>query len=265
ASREAFVRRTDESVRISMREIQELTIQNFAEMQRVDDTIKTARSAFVARLKDRLISAGGRGVGLHFFALPTSPIDLGRVAGRPKLVDMTGNFVGKDERGSQYDLGWSLGPQDGIWIPGLRGISATRGSLSSNYCEFSLTTQAACELAFSSTQSGFLAGWLTGALGKMFLWINSIRTEASAPGVDFALAPQIVVCGEDAQLAPYGAHSFSSFDDHKISIGTAEFPIMRVGDKEEFPAHLARFDEDVWNLVGKDFQKQPIRFDFVRR
>jgi len=35
---------------------------------------------------------------------------------------------------------------------------------------------------------------------------------------------------------------------------------MSVGENEEFPTHLMQFDEDLWNLVGKDFQRSPIRF-----
>jgi len=45
----------------------------------------------------------------------------------------------------------------------------------------------------------------------MLLWINSIRVEAGASGVEFALAPQIAALGVEAQLGLYGARDFGSF------------------------------------------------------
>ncbi|NOJ48346.1 AlbA family DNA-binding domain-containing protein [Bradyrhizobium archetypum] len=264
ASRDAFIRRMDESVRISMREIQELTIQNLSETRRIEDTIGNMRAAFGARLHDWLRVNGGRGAGFQLIALPTSPIDLGRVAGRPSLVDMSGEFVGIGENDTQYQLLWPFGAYEGAWTPGLRRISTSRGTHSSDaLCEYSLTTQAVCELALFTKLSGFFAGWLTGALSKMLLWINRIRIEAGASGVEFAMAPQVAVIGQEAQLGLYGARNFGSYSDEKIPIGFAEFPIMSIGDKEEFPTHLMQFDEDLWNLVGKDFQRSPIRFQLM--
>jgi hypothetical protein len=247
-----------------MREIQELTIQNLSETRRIEDTIGNMRAAFVTRLHDWLRSTSGRGAGFQLIALPTSPIDLGRVAGRPRLVDMSGEFVGVGDKDTQYQLVWPFGVYESAWTPGLRRISASRGTHSSDaLCEYSLTTQAVCQLALFTTLPGFFAGWLTGALSKMLLWINSIRVEAGASGVEFALAPQIAALGVEAQLGLYGARDFGSFSDERIPIGFAEFPIMSVGENEEFPTHLMQFDEDLWNLVGKDFQRSPIRFQFV--
>ena len=155
------------------------------------------------------------------------------------------------------------------WKPGLRRITASCGADDSDTrCEYSLTTQAVGELAFfmsfAGGMSGFFAGWLTGALGKMLLWIDSLRTEANVPGIEFALAPQIVVEGAEAQLALYGAHNFSIYADDKIPIGVAEFPIMSIAGQDEFPTHLKRFDEDMWNLVGKDFYESPMRFELLK-
>jgi hypothetical protein len=128
-------------------------------------------------------------------------------------------------------------------------------------------SQAVGELAFfvgfAGERSGLFAPWLTGALSKMLLWIDSIRTEANASGIEFALAPQIIVRGAATQLGIYGAHNFSPHPDHVIPIGVAEFPVLSVAGQDEFPMHLKRFDEDIWNLVGKDFHKSSIEFELV--
>jgi hypothetical protein len=269
ANREAYIRRMDESVKIGMRQIQELTIQSLAEARRIEDAIESMRSEFRQRLNDRLRvnwPEKPQGAGLQFIAVPTSPIDLGRVTGRNGLVGMDGQFVGFNDKGAEYPMYWPFAPAG--WTPGLRRITASRGEDNSDTrCEYSLTTQAVGELAFfvsfAGEMSGLFADWLTGALGKMLLWIDSIRTEANALGVEFALAPQIVVEGAEAQLALYGARSFRVYADDKIPIGVAEFPIMSIAGQDEFPMHLVRFDEDLWNLVGKDFHKNPMKFELA--
>jgi len=84
-------------------------------------------------------------------------------------------------------------------------------------------SQAVGELAFfvgfAGERSGLFAPWLTGALSKTLLWIDNIRTEANASGIEFALAPQIIVRGAAAQLGIYGAHNFSPHVDAHLWSG----------------------------------------------
>jgi Putative DNA-binding domain len=124
-SKEVFVRRADETARLSMREVQELTMQAVSDVTRVDTTIKDRRVQFRGELNDWLLKSrkGGealRGAGLHLLAIPTTPLDLGRVVGRPRLTDLvvtTMAHFGANE----FECTWTP-PLLRAWKPSLRSI-----------------------------------------------------------------------------------------------------------------------------------------------
>jgi hypothetical protein len=115
----------------------------------------------------------------------------------------------------------------------------------------------------TDTRVGVFAGWLVGALGYMFDWIEAIR-RGGAAGTEFALAPLIAVVEAEAILAAYGDHDFDMASGTRLPIGFHKFPILSVGAPDEFAGQIARFDEDVWNLAGVDVRRNAPNFEFVR-
>jgi hypothetical protein len=263
-NREVYVRRMDESVRISMREIQELTIQSLNEGRRIDDLIANRREEFRQRLSSWLRGVqSASGAGLHFIAAPTSTMDLGRVAGRPGLIAFPGGFKLRTPIGS-YNLAWPFYPNTS-WTPKLRSIASEYSSNTPVRCEYAITTGAVCELGFfvncEQDARGLFAGWLSAALGVMLIWIDQIRTHAQIPSAEFVLAPQIV-CYSPVRLADFNEEGFQS-SAPRLPSGVSEFPLMSIGSKDEFPSHLQRFNEDVWNLAGRDVQARQQEFIFI--
>lgn len=263
-SKEVFVRRSDESARISMREIQELTLQATSEAQRVGATINDRRSKFRDQLNHWLYKRSARGCGIHLVTMPTTPLDLGRVVGRPALTSFSFGVVADFGGGNTIPCTWPSRPAS-VWRPGLRSISATV-ERPNRQGEYSLQTDGLAEVSFNmqvtDEQPGLFAGWLLGALGHMLAWIERIRIESGA-SVEFALAVQLPVVGRPIDLIRYGATSFSSFDSGgEMPAGENEFPIISVGSRDEFEILLQRFDEDVWNLAGQDIQKTSANFKF---
>jgi hypothetical protein len=88
----------------------------------------------------------------------------------------------------------------------------------------------------------------------MLNWIDRIRTEAGA-NVEFALAPQLTIFGKPISLCRYGSSSFADGHATTLPSGFHEFPDLSIGPRDEFPQHLLRFDEDIWNLGGYDTQR----------
>lgn len=87
-----------------------------------------------------------------------------------------------------------------------------------------------------------------------------IRSEARGSS-EYALAVTLpIVAGKHVALLPYGAGSFALGDGTVLPPGEHMFPVMSVGAKDEFPRHLERFDEDLWNLAGYDIQLTPATF-----
>jgi hypothetical protein len=263
-SKEVFVRRSDESVRITMREIQELTIQAIAEATRVEDLIEERRQTFRDQTSDWLKPTGEGenmwGGGLHFVGMPTTMIDLGRVVGRPRLI----YFEPKLEARFSTRTVPCIWPHSRMinWRPGLRCMVAEvfthERKLNTQY---SLNTNGVCEMSFrfqaSDDRPGLFIGWLVGALCFMLTWIDRIRNE-SGSATEFALAPQLFLAGQ-ARLYRYGATSFAD-DGGTLPYGSYEFPVMSIGPKEEFESHIQHFDEDLSNLTGYDNQSSAPTF-----
>jgi len=139
-----------------------------------------------------------------------------------------------------------------------------KSAIANARAHYVLQTDGICEFSFyyANTESrhGLFAGWLLGGLGWMLNWIEAIRRAADLPA-EFALAPQIVILGGDAALAEYGVSNFAEARGYEIPAGFHEFPIMSIGGADEFPQHLSRFDEDVWNLAGQDTRRTAAIFE----
>jgi hypothetical protein len=259
-SKEVFTRRNDESVRVTMREIQELTMQAVSEATKVEVTISERRKKFRERASSWVNAKNASGAGLHVLGVPTIPMDLGRVVGRPRLISFTPTVIAKFQGNQDAScvLPWRITE----WRPGLRSITGIGQNRDSD-CSCSLHTNGTCELKYIFTttepRSGAFVGWFLGALGFMLAWMDRIRNEAGLP-VEFACAIQIPIMNQAIAFLRYGATSFAESDGVTLPTGFHEFPLISIGTLEEFPAILQRFDEDLWNLAGYDVQRMAPNF-----
>jgi Putative DNA-binding domain len=254
-NKEVFIRRADESVRIGMREIQELTIRSIAEATRIDDTIKQYRRN--VRDFPKVHDTGE----LHFIGVPTTSFDLGRVVGRSEILPSK-PFIRVHFRGATHNCAW-LFAERLSWKPTLRAVAATFRE-ADREAEYLLQTDGRCQLdmkyGFTKYLPGFYAGWLAAGLGFMLNWIDAVRRGANDVQVEYALAPQIVSNRADAILGEYGISDLSQSSDARIPEGVHDLPIISVGGAEEFARHLDRFDEDIWNLARTD-RDWTVKFD----
>lgn len=259
ANKEVFIRRADESVRVSMREIQELTLQAVSAASNVESTLKEHQASHNLQLAGWLRSRPG--CGFHLVGMPTTPLDLGRVVGRQELTRTTCSLVAHIEQ-NQHKCSWPFPPDD-AWRPGIRLISFDHIK-KDRQARYLLRTDGLCELSFNflATEQipGLFAAWLLGGLGNVLAWIERVRRVAEA-NVEYALAVQLPTISKSIPLMRYGASGFSGWDEFgNLPIGNHVFPTMSIGPAEEFEAHLSKFDEDLWNLAGQDVQKQIITF-----
>ena len=199
--------------------------------------------------------------------IPTTPLDLGRVAGRPSLTTFPHGVVADFGGGNEHPCSWPLVPVTN-WRPGLRSVSATM-ERKDRLAALSLTTDGACEAALNirakEEHPGVFAGWLIGGMGYMLGWIERLRTEANVV-VEFALAINLPVFGRPIPLMRFGASDFSDFDaGGSIPVGENKFPVSSIGPSDEFNQHLKRFDEDIWNLAGQDTQLTSADFRFTQQ
>ncbi len=263
-SKEVFYRRADETVRISMREVQELTIQALNETTRVQSLITDRRTRFrkeaIQWLEANNKEAGNpRGAGIQYLAVPTVGMDLGRVVGNPKLTDL-GSIVVATLPSKTVQLKWSHLP-DTQWRPGLRSISNVNKNSATRRADYSLHSDGRCEVScfFGLTaQVPFVAaGWLVGGLGVALSWIDRIRKESSAAG-EYIVACQLCVQGAPVNLMGYQDDNPDDFA--RLPAGHFELPLMSMGSSDDDDRLLQRFNEDIWNLAGEDVQFRSPKF-----
>jgi hypothetical protein len=120
---------------------------------------------------------------------------------------------------------------------------------------YSLHTDGRCEVScyFSLTQKmPFVeAGWLVGGLGVALSWVDRIKGEAAAAG-EYVVASQLNVFGKPASLMGY---TYGNPDDYgTLPVGHFDLPLLSVGSSDESGLLLQRYNEDIWNLAGRDVQ-----------
>ncbi len=276
ANKEVYTRRADESAVMDMRQVQELTIHALAEARRIEDDIEKSRDTFreaaqewigweqVTESTDHgvtLKSVPRPGCAFKLFAVPTAPIDLGRVAGRSDLHPTFGT-VRVELQGQSYGAEWPFSPKD--WRPTLRAIFS-ESSFSEYRYRYELRTDGTCELSLfqrgTKDQKGFFAEWLVAAVAGMLFWIERIRRVGGVFGLEYALAVEFNILKVDAVLGAYGARHFSDFHNQLLPPGEVSFPLISVGGEDEFVTLLQRFDEDIWNYAGKHFPGSAPTFD----
>jgi len=275
-NKEIYTRRADESAVIDMRQVQELTIHSLAEARRIEDDIEKSRAKFreaaqewigseqVTESTDHTVtlrSVSKPGCAFKLFAVPTAPIDLGRVAGKPDLQPIFGP-IPVALQGQSYNAEWPFSPKD--WRPTLRAIFA-ESSFSEYRYRYELRTNGSCELSLfqrgSNDQKGFFAEWLIAAVAGMLFWIERIRRAGSVLGLEYALAVEFNILRVPAVLGVYGARHFSDFHNLQLPPGEVSFPLISVGGEDEFETLLQRFDEDIWNYAGRHFPGSVPTFD----
>jgi hypothetical protein len=262
-SKEVFYRRADETVRISMREVQELTVQALTEATRLETVIadrrRHHREAAARWINAPKEEGTGWGVAVQYLAVPATAIDLGRVVGRPRLTELD-SIVVATMPGKAIRLKWSHLPDTG-WRPGLRSISNVNKNSSTRRADYALYADGRCEVScfFSLTQTVpfVAAGWLVGGLGVALSWIDRIRGEAGAAG-EYVVASELSVFGKPASLMGY---TDGNPDDYAtLPVGHCDLPLMSVGASAEGDLLLQRFNEDIWNLAGRDVQSDSPKF-----
>jgi hypothetical protein len=261
-SKEVFYRRADESVRISMREIQELTIQAVSEAARTEQKIRERREHFresSARwIKNtHMVHEEPWGAALQFIAMPASAIDIIRVVGRPNLINLNSMVIATTGRGNT-EMKWPFDPTT-QWRPGLRSISSSY-TAQTRHAAYSLETDGTCEISMClkliDDRPNIYEQWLLGGFGKILTWVERLKKE-SGTGVEYILAAQLSVFGKPAVLQAIEAE----FDfAGQLPVGSFDFPLISVGSAEEESTLLRTFDADIWNLAGEDIVQRPRTF-----
>lgn len=262
------IRRDDSCEALSMREIQDMTLNLARGTERLERRLRERSGKFEEEFK--CLETPGDAFGFRMTAIPVGEEI------RFESVYSNGNLVeelcppeveierGLGDRSSRLrTIRASHGMHFGDWRPMLRAARVEYSHASD---------QRAVILAYAEIHADGLLEWgfvsnrvnrvfpespvemkldsetPVSTLAGLLLWADRVRQLASAPGAEYAVQPQFRVTADRVNIGG---------NDYNVGVGTIErsntgFPLYPLEASGEIDKTVSRFETDFWNYFGKD-------------
>ena len=276
-TRKSTIRRSDRCEEMTMREIQDLTLNLSRGLERLERRFKDRRKRFEEEFD--CLRSPDNGFGLRATAVPVGDdIWLDRVHGVRHFVEpirrlLVNYGVRQDPLGFPSSLDH--------WRPMMRATrSDSRADISYRNLALNCYREIHCDgllehglvscgestsprsigLPDSYKDDVWLiqSAWPVTMFANLALWAARVRNTASAPTTEYALDVEIVLNGRYA-ATEYG--TTTAAEEIVLSggprTGRIRFPTYSLGDSSEIHTLLTQFEEDYWSFFGKDIS--PIR------
>ena len=257
ATKECYIRRSERSDRMTMREIQDLTLQVERGLVSIEKLFEE-RSAEFATYIEEAIGNQTYGYAVRYTAVPMVPIHLLETYSNDRVRAVERQHPAKFESGNETTVFFPGYSSD--WRPVLRGVTSESagGELHSRWI---LRQDGLVETTHSVTISRSDARehvvfptWIIGRFGDTLLTIDRVRSEAEKPEVEYGLEVEFFVRSEPGiSVAGYGRlpRGFGTLRHGKLV-----FPRYSVQGLEDFSRLTTLFERDFWNAAGSHFEER---------
>ena len=257
------IRRADRCEGMSMREIQDLTLNLSRGLERLERRL-TERTEKFQREFERL-SNPDNAFGIRATAVPVGgEIMFDRVYGQSELYRplFEVSCFGAISRIDAND--------PSLWRPMLRLARAESGSsrreFRHSYSYEELHCDGLVESARLSCDGALYPSHAIAEFAAIALWADHVRTAASSPASEYAIDVEIYGNGQDISVrAGHNyrrfAHMFVTDELGKIEEGRTSFPRYSLLDSGSIPRLAKRFEQDLWDLIGKDVYEIDFRLE----
>ena len=280
-TRKCTVRRADRCESMTMREIQDMTLNVSRGIERFERRL-AARSERFQRELDRL-EAPDDSYGLRFTALPVGDeVHFDRVVSQHGILNRLytpWRRVIMKRGHSSTELNERLGVPPTYWRPILRGARADSYSgvnQQTSLCYGELHCDGMIEWGFTAcNRTSILDPDLPLVLfANTAVWANHIRTQSLAPMAEYGLEVEIRVAGNSIRVGKPNDHisraaimaatfqgDSREVDNLSPKISNVKFPKYPL-DGEKTPAKLlSTFRQDFWNWLGKYVHSEEEEFE----
>ena len=266
------IRRGDECRKMSMREIQDMTLNVSRGLERLDKRLSKRSKRFKKEF-DRL-SNPQSALGIRFTAVPVvDEIGFDRVFQQGRIVndlDMPWGKVkvAEENQNGQRELEntilafWPSSWPPSFWRPLLRGARATtsydantpdpsslpyRSGYQEIYCD-GLLELGYLSITDENDKSSFLLDpdWPIVMFANLAVWADHVRNQAGAPTVEYALEVETYNRGNAGFVGK------DRYFKRNPKLPNEKFPRYPLNDPDEITELLARFHRDFWNSIGLD-------------
>jgi hypothetical protein len=257
-TRECYIRRADRTEKMTMREIQDLTLQRDRGIAALDAKFAARRDRWMSTLGEhvRRVKAG-RAVGVRLTLLPTTvDVWIESVFRNSNLTPVRGNYevkVGEATRRLQVP-GWGWSDR-----PIFRGVRFWSGEEENFLLTWDIGTDGLVEasLFYSGahvppTEGGkIFREWLLGLVIDGLVTVERVRGVAGAPDVEYGMEFELQGLGVNPVLAPWEGNVFPTaarqFEPMPLVL-----PRMSVRRSDTFAAIVRSVLRDLLNASGMD-------------
>jgi hypothetical protein len=268
-TRECYIRRADRTEKMTMREIQDLTLQVERGLTAIESQFEKRRERFAKRFlaysgqTSKHLGASAHAFGLRATLVPLTPIYVERVHGNDAAIPPSHSLWATIEGRRSYNLDfWDDG---GPWRPLVRGTVKSSGNRRfacsrevhcGGLIEYVVMHRREAEESGPGASPFYLSiHWVMAQFGNALCAAEKFRRAAGAPDIEYGLEFDIT---SDAPL-PIGFYGGAPFGDTlgPLPAGTT-FPRYSVGAAEEFQNLSQMFERDFWDGAGHDFSNMAL-------
>ena len=258
------IRRVDRCEEMSMREIQEMTLNLSRGLERLDKRLSDRSERFQEEFKR--LETFEDVFGIRVTAAPIGDeIRFERVFAQGSIVgqfDSQWHDVVRQSGDRTLQVQSPTCFQSLSWKPMLRGARAegrfpsssgwpSSGDGNSGWTYRELYCDGLVETGFLLVGSNFTLefDWLIVIFSNLVIWADHIRRCADAPMTEYALELETCVIGSEISvfLGDGGSNGLG-----KLQPGPSRPLRYPLGDSDYIPELLALFERDFWNSLGKD-------------
>ncbi|MDE2992095.1 MAG: ATP-binding protein [Chloroflexota bacterium] len=262
------IRRADRCEEMTMREIQDLTLNLSRGIERLERRLKQRSKRFAEEFKR--LETPDCAVGFRMTAAPAGEeVRLDTVYGEDKLYEPWHRVsLSIEDRHVNLEFPW----WGMAWRPMLRAARCEYSGRPSKsdleiYREIHGDGLVEIGLVYGRVQRNggrqwltLYSEWLMTVFANLIIWADRVRNEATMPTVEYAVGVELNIRGENVSVAGYGRDAHSQpFGIRDFSPGSVKYPgellgepRYSLGEAGEIPDLIELFERDFWNSVGHD-------------
>lgn len=247
---ESYSRRGNRTERMTMREIQDLTL-------RVDRGLTILNRRFEE--KQQRFEHQQRSSTTFSFrgtAVPLSPLSA-PIPGRPVFSLSTRRFAGHvGDRPVQAVFPGSFG----IFRPILRGVHS-RSNADNRTTEVELSQDGVVDVTYSVSNRDepfIYAGWFMGFVANVLCAVDQLRDSADSPGTEYGVEFELRAL-QQCEIASYGGREYGTSGSLQ---GVVLFPRYSVRSRDEFSELVGQIEQDFWNAGGVSRSEPALKLEF---
>ena len=253
------VRRSDRCEKMTMREIQDMTLNVARGLERLNGRLNERHERFLREFQ-RLPP----GYGLRMTAVPVvEDLQLDRVVrGHSIIPELKEPWPKVSWRTPETERElawiWSIDPSD--WRPMLRAARAESGNSTGYRSYREIHWDGLLELGFvgqGQESRDLYHDWPIVIFANLAVWADLVRRYANAPSAEYAIEFELIV--REQPISIYWGEP-PHHTPLTLEPGSTVFPRYALGDPTDVGQLLKSFRHDFWNHLGQDVSDEDDNF-----